>query len=223
MKRITRPSAWKLALLVGFSTQLLLLVFVTAIGLQQLAVTTDSLNKVVDVHMRKLNLTKTMAVAARERTMFMLMLSKIEDPLERDRLLTQFSKNGSTFGVARQALLELPLNARERELLALQRQLTGDAQPIQIQVIDLINAGFIADAEDLILKQAVPAQNKVIDALSQLDAEAQRVALAASRKEYEDHEVARRWIYLLSGIALLVGSLVAVFVLYYTSRVGRER
>lgn len=223
MKRIERPSAWKLALLVGFITQLLLLVFVTFTGLRQLGVTTDNLNQVVDVHMRKQNLTKSMMVAARERTMFILMLSKIEDPLERDRLLTQFSKNGSAFGAARKALRELPLNSRERELIALQGELTNVAQPIQLQIIDLINADFTEDAEELILNQAIPMQNKVIAALTQLDNEAQRVSLEASRRARTDHKIARLWMMMLSGIALLVGILVAAFVLFYTNRVGRER
>ena len=89
MSRIARPSAWKLALLAGFVTQLLLLVFVTAIGLQQLEVTTNNLNQVVDVHMRKQTLTHTMMVSARERTLFLLMLSRTQDPIERDTLLIQ--------------------------------------------------------------------------------------------------------------------------------------
>jgi diguanylate cyclase (GGDEF)-like protein len=223
MKRIERLLAFRLALLVGFITQLLLIVFVTAIGLRQLEVTTNNLNQVVDVHMRKQNLTQTMVVAARERTMFILMLSKIKDQFERDRLLAQFSENGAKFGAARRELLSMPLNNRERELIALQGQLTNVAQPVQLQILDLINADFIQDAEDLTLEQAIPAQNKVIDALSQLDAETQGVALEASRKARTDHKMARLLLYMLSGIALLVGILVAVFVLIYTNRASRER
>ena len=223
MSRIARPSAWNLALLAGFVTQLLLLVFVTAIGLQQLEVATDNLNQVVDVHMRKQILTKTMAVSARERTIFILMLSKIQDPVERDKLLIQFSKNGSAFGMARQELRSLPLSIREQQLLALQGRLTSVSQPIQLQVIDLINADFTEDAEGLILTQAIPMQNQVVSTLSQLDAEAQKLALEASSKAREGHEMARQWMFLLSGIALLIGFIVAAFVFLYTNRVGRER
>jgi len=223
MRRTVRPSAWKIAVLAGFVTQLLLLVFVTAIGLRQLEIATDKLNQVVDVHMRKQTLTTTMVVSARERTIFILMLSKILDPVEHENLMNQFSANGSAFGIARLALLNLPLNTREQELLALQSQLTGATQPVQLQVIDLINADFIEAAEDLILTQAIPMQNQVVSALSQLDAEAQKVALEASSKAREDHEMARQWMVLLSGTALLIGFFVAAFVFLYTSRVGRER
>jgi len=186
-------------------------------------VTTQNLNQVVDVHMRKQNFTKAMVVSARERTLIMFMLTKINDPFERDDLLMQFNQKGSEFVAARRALLNLPLNEREHELIVLQRQLISLAQPIQEQVIDLITADRIQEAEDLVIRKAIPAQNNVMNVLSKLDAEAQQVALAASHKAHEADRVARFWIYLLSGIALLLGLFVAGVVMYYTSRMSRER
>ncbi|MHB1213385.1 MAG: putative bifunctional diguanylate cyclase/phosphodiesterase [Thiobacillus sp.] len=222
-KRLASPTAWRRMLLAGFVIQLLLILFVTAIGLRQLGVTTHNLNQVVDVHMRKQNYTKVMVVSARERTLIMFMLTKIEDPFERDELLMQFNQKGSEFVTAQLALLDLPLNERERELITLQRQLIRFAQPIQEQVIDLIGANLNQEAEDLVIGKAIPAQNNTMAVLSQLDAEAQQVALEASHQAHEAHRVARFWMYLLSGIALLLGVFVAGFVMYYTNRVSRER
>jgi diguanylate cyclase (GGDEF)-like protein len=222
-RHVRRPATWKLALVAGFVTQLLLILFVTAIGLQQLGVTTNNLNTVVDVHMRKQDLTKTMVISARERTLIMFMLTKIEDPFERDELLQQFNRKGSEFVTARLALLKMPLNARERELIERQKELITVAQPIQEQVINLIGADFTQAAVDLVLKRAIPAQNNVMAVLTQLDSETQRVAGEASRKAHEAHRVARFWMYLLSSLALLVGLAVAAIVLYYTNRVSRER
>lgn len=185
-RRITRPTAWKLALLAGFVTQLLLIVLVTPFGLRQLVMTTDKLNAVVDVYMRKQNLTKDMVIAARERTLVMFMLTKIEDPFERDELLMQFNNKGSVFVTARQALMNMPLNQREQNLIARQGQLVRYAQPIQEQVIDQISRGAIRDAEDLILSKVIPAQNDVLEMLSQLDTQTQQVALppAARRMKW---------------------------------------
>ncbi len=221
--RIARHDAWKLALIAGFITQLLLILFVTAIGLQQLKMITDNLNRVVDVHMRKQNLTKTMVVTARERILIMFMLTRTDDAFARDSLLMQFHQKGSEFVTARLTLLDMPLNPTERELIARQGELIGHAQPIQERAIELINADFNQAAADLVLKQAIPAQNNVMKVLSQLDAETQRVAQVASQKAHEAHRVARFWMYLLSGIALLVGFIVAVIVFRYTNRIGRER
>jgi len=222
-RRIERHSAWKIALLAGSVSQLLLILFVTAIGLQQLGTTMDNLNKVVDVHMRNQELTKTMVVAARERSMIMLMLTRIEDPFERDEMLMLFDSKGSQFSSARQALLEQPLQETERELIAQQGRLTNVAVPIQNQIIDLIRNDHTRDAAEIALGQAIPAQNAVMAALSQLDAETQRVSTAASNKAREDHRVARLWIYLLSATALLVGVLVATVVFYFATRISRER
>jgi diguanylate cyclase (GGDEF)-like protein len=221
-KQMERAAVWKPALVAGFVIQLLLILFVTAIGLQQLRLTTDNLDT-VDTHMRKQDLTKTMVISARERTMLMFMLTKAADPFERDELLQQFYKKGVDYAAARVALLDAPLNAKERELIDQQRQLILVAQPIQQQVVDLVSADFNQDAADLVIGEAIPAQNKVVAVLAQLDAEAQRVTLIASRKAHEAHEVARFWMVLLSGAALLIGLIVAAVVLRYTHRVSRER
>lgn len=223
VKRIARPTAWKLALLGGFVTQLLLIVFVSVIGLQQLGVTTANLNKVVDVHMRNQELTKAMVTAARERTLTMLMLTQVDDPFDQDTLMMNFSNQGSRFATARQALLEQPLNARERELIVEQGRLTSLALPIQNEVVDLIAAGRSAEAGEKVVTQAIPIQNQVMVALSQLDAEMHRVSTAASNQARAEHDVARWWIYLLSAAALLVGLLVATVVFYFSARISRER
>jgi diguanylate cyclase (GGDEF)-like protein len=222
-RRIARPTAWKLALLAGFVTQLMLIVFVTAIGLQQLGVTTRNLHQVVDVHMRKQDYTQRMVVAARERTVILLILPQIRDPFERDSLLQKFREQGTDFGAARLALLGMPLSAKESELISRQGQLTAAAQPIQLQVIDLINADFIDEATDLVLEQGIPMQNEVMSVLSLLENETQTVSTAASQKARKDHAAARFWMYLLSGAALLVGLLVAAVVFYFAARISRER
>ncbi|MHB1075058.1 putative bifunctional diguanylate cyclase/phosphodiesterase [Thiobacillus sp.] len=223
VRQSTLPAAWRRVLLAGFIAQLLLILFVTAIGLQQLRMAADNLSTVVDVHMRKLGLTKTMMIAARERTLFMFRLSTTHDPFDRDDLFMQFNMRGAEFADARAALLNMPLSTRERELIALQAQLTGIAMPIQNQVVEALRSDFNRKAEEQVLTGAIAAQNHVLAVLSQLDAETQKLALAASRKAHQAHEVARFWMYILSGIALLLGIFVAAAVMYYTNRASRER
>lgn len=223
MTHANRSNAWKFALLAGFITQLLLIVFVTAIGLRQLALTTHNLEQVVDIHMNKQTLTNKMVVAARQRTVLMLVLTRIEDPFERDEMLMQFNKYGAEFAAARQSLLAMPLNEKERELIDLQGQLTRKNQPIQEQVINLIGSFEIEAAEHLAITEAIPGQNKVMDALSALNDETQRVTIIASNKAQYDHKVASFWMYLLSAAGLLLGICVAMVVFYYTSRINRER
>ncbi|MBS0331033.1 MAG: EAL domain-containing protein [Proteobacteria bacterium] len=210
-------------LLAGFIVQLFLILFVTTIGLQQLRLTASNLDTVIDVHMRKLSLTKTMMAAARERTLSMFRLSMSHDPFERDQLFVQFNQHGAEFADARMALLGMPLSPREHELIDLQGRLTSIARPMQNRVVDALNSDSDQRAEERVLSSAIPAQNNVLSVLSLLDTETQKLALEASRKAHQAHEVARFWMYLLSGIALLLGMFVAAAVMYYTKRASRER
>lgn len=217
------PATWRRVLLAGFIVQLFLILFVTTIGLQQLRLTANNLDTVIDVHMRKLSLTKTMMAAARERTLSMFRLSMSHDPFERDQLFVQFNQHGAEFADARMALLGMPLSPREHELIDLQGRLTGIARPMQNRVVDALNSDSDQRAEERVLSSAIPAQNNVLSVLSLLDTETQKLALEASRKAHQAHEVARFWMYLLSGIALLLGMFVAAAVMYYTKRASRER
>ena len=223
LKRLGRTTAWRLALLAGFVTQLLLILFVTLIGLRQLDLTTKNLETVVDVHMRKQNLTKAMGVTARQRTIIIFMMSKMDDPFELDALYMQFRQMGSDFVAARRALQEMPLNKKERELLDMQQQLIRAAQPIQEHIVDLMIENPDRDAIDLVLKEAIPAQNRVQAVVTALEAETQRSALAASRMAHNAHRQAQRWMYLLSGFALLVSAIVAILVLRFAGRISHER
>ncbi len=222
MRQLQLSPAWKIALLLGFIAQLLLILFVTAIGLNQLAATSKNLGTVVDVHMRKQNLTKVMVVSARERTVNLFRMVESVDPFDRDDLFLQFNHNAEEFIIARADLIKMPLNSRERELLDMQRRFTGVSVPIQNRVVDLLNEN-VHEAETLLVKEAIPAQNKVLEVLSQLDKETQNTAFLASRKAAEAHDVARFWMYALSSVALLIGLIVAAVVVYFANRSSRER
>lgn len=222
-RRPVSPTAWPRTLFAGFVVQVLLILFVTTIGLQQLRLTANNLSTVVNVHMQKLSLTKTMMIAARERTLSMFRLAQSSDPFERDEMFMQFNSSGSEFARARMALLNMPLSNRERELIVMQGHLTGIAMPIHTQIVEMLSSDFGQEAEEQVLVTAIPAQNAVLATLVQLDAETQRIASEASRNAHQAHELARFWMYLLSGIALLLGISVAAVVMYYTNRVSRER
>jgi diguanylate cyclase (GGDEF)-like protein len=218
-----QPAAWKYALLAGFVIQLLLVLFVTLIGLRQLDLATRNLETMADVQMRKQTYAKAMALTARQRTILIFMMSKTDDPFERDAQLMQFRQMGSEFVKARQGLLSMPLNPRESELIERQRQLIAEAQPIQEHIVDLIMEGSDRDVIDLVLKEAIPAQNTVQAIVTQLDAATQLGVIEASRQARAAQDLARRWMLWLSALALLIGGIVAVLVLRYTTRIGHER
>ncbi len=222
LKRLYPSPGWRIALLAGFVVQLLLILFVTSIGLRQLSATASNLKTVVDVHMRKQNLAKAMVFSARERTVNLFRMVESGDPFEREELRVAYGRNAEDFIKARSEFLGMPLGSREQALLERQGQLTALAVPIQERVVELVSADDRA-GEEILLREAIPAQNRVLEVLSQLDTETQKQALAASARAAEAHRGARFWMYALSAMAMVLGLAVALAAVRYAGRASRER
>ena len=215
--------AWQSALLAGFIVQLLLILFVTGIGLEQLRVTTDALKSVVNVHMRKQYLAKTLLTSSRERAVNLFRMVESKDPFELDEMRMRFNGNASDFLGARGELMGMPLSDRERELLELQRRHSRVSVPLQFKVLELLDAGQPRKAEALLLREVLPVQDKALEALTLLERETQRAAAAATREADEEYRVARFWMGMLSIAALLAGLIVTAATLRYVNRASRER
>lgn len=194
--------AWRSGLLAGFFVLLLLILFVTGIGYREMVAAQSRLRLITDQHMKKLELTKIMHMTARNRTLLMHKMILMQDPFARDEANMVFTDYGARFGEARKQLLKLDLTPAERAQLAEQGRLTGMAVPIQRQVVDLVYDDRLEEAQKLLLEQAIPAQDAVLEALSRLDQMSQKAALEASRQATREFEQARRWMLILSAAAL---------------------
>ena len=219
-----RPAcSWPLALVAGFIAQLLLIFFVTSLGLSELEATDTRLRTLVEQHMASLQLTKTMQVAVRERTVSLARMINIHDAFEHDAEQQRFRRYADTFITARRHILELPLSGQEQALLDQQWQLTLKAMPLQNEVIDLSLAGHTQEAQRVLTQAAIPTQDAVMKALSQLDDMIRSGANVALQDANRAHEEARRWMLLLSGAALFLGMLIASVVVRNIHRVNAER
>lgn len=215
--------AWRLGLIAGFITQILLLLFVTAVGLNTIKANEQRLKSVTQEHMRKLQLSKQMVFLARERTLNLFKVLYADDLFERDKLYLEFTGMANQFVVARSELVKLPLTPLEQKLLAEQRDLTRHAVPIQEQIMAMAMAEQLRSAQGLLLTEAIPAQNAVLDVLSRLDEASIASSQAAIRAAEQAHAAARLWMLILGAAALLIGIVVAMVVIIHTNRAGRER
>ena len=214
---------WKLSLVAGFVVQLLLILFVTLIGLKQLDSTEQRMQSVTEESMHKLQLSKTMGFIARERTLNLFMLMHTVDPFERDTIYMNFAQLANKFVTVRSELLHLPLTGTERKLLEEQRQLSRIAVPYQEEAIALAIAGDMTGASDILINWAIPAQNAVLETLVELDSATYQSTQEAIQDARSAHDTARLRMYALSGVALLIGILVAIVVIRFIGRAGRER
>jgi diguanylate cyclase (GGDEF)-like protein len=79
------------------------------------------------------------------------------------------------------------------------------------------------EARVVLTQRAIPAQSAVMNTLAQLEALSRSAAQQELQETGRAHEVARRWMILLSGLALLLGVLIASIVVRQTHRINAER
>ena len=216
-------ASWPIALIAGFAALLALIILVTLVGLKELQATDTRLRLLVEQHMLRLELTKTMHAAARDRTMILARMINLSDPFEHDAEQLRFQHFAVEFGQARQRLLSLPLSAEEKDLIALQGELTHRAVPFQEQVIALSASEQRAEAQEVLTQHAIPAQDAVMQALSKLDDRTREAANLAIQEATQAHQLARQWILALSTLALLLGLIISTLVVRRIHRDNRER
>ncbi|WP_328984923.1 diguanylate cyclase domain-containing protein [Thiorhodovibrio winogradskyi] len=200
----------------GFAIVFLLLMIEVALSLSQMHSMQSRLAQVVEEYSVRAALAQDMQRSSRERAIVLHAMLSSEDPFERDELLVQLRNLGSEFLTARDRIEAMALSEDERKLLRQQGELSRTAGALQYQVIDLLAEERIQEAKAILLRQAIPAQERalaVIQDLAALQQAHNRDALTATSEEFRR---ADRLLLILGGVTLLLSALVAGFVLHRT-------
>ena len=156
--------------------------------------------------------------AARERTITLLTYITHQDPFVRDEQLIRFQQQAETFIKSRNHLLGHDLSTEQEKILAQQFQASGIAVQFQRQVIELYDSGQINQAKEIMLNQAVPAQEKVLlslQAFLQYEDEETAILLNNANSDYTN---ARLFLILSGSVAILIG----IFIAFTTVRQTRN-
>jgi diguanylate cyclase (GGDEF)-like protein/PAS domain S-box-containing protein len=214
----TQRRGIKLALITGFSVVLLLLAVVVWVGLSNMEAIQSQLNRIVENHNVKKDLVALMRNAARERTLKMFRMITLSDPFARDDEFMLYNHNGALFAEARAKLKQMPLDARENEILDLQGAETGQTTGLLEEVVALALRDERAAASKLLYEKTIPRQDRVFVYLTQLQdyqTEATRIAEQNARTRLSQ---ARMVMLASGGAALLLGMFIALFVVRYTTQ-----
>jgi signal transduction histidine kinase len=199
-------------LLTGFLLIILLLLALAWMGIYYLGTMQDTITHIVDEHNKRARLAAEMYIAARERALQLHAILQEPDPFARDALVPAFHQLAGRFRRAREQLLALPLSARERTLLAEQGRYTALGSQLQEEVLDLALADHKAEAERLLLHQAIPAQNQATQRMRELldlQIENGRAAAAAAQDSFR---LARRLMLASAAVGLLLAVAIAAVV-----------
>ena len=200
-------------LAVGFITVIALLIAMVALGLSRMAQITANLERVVKEYNVHGSLALEMRRNSRERSMLLHAMTITDDPFERDELFLELRRLGGQFLEARERLLAMNLSERERTLLDHQRKLSNIAGPLQYQVIDLLGQERVNEANTILLREAIPAQERalrVIDSFVTLQQEHNREALEVTVAEFDE---AYRLMLVLGAFTVFISAMVAIYVM----------
>lgn len=215
MPRFFRHSKYTIS--IGFVLVLILMAAIAIIGLTRMAAINDRMSVIVSQHNVKTDLVAAMRNAARERSISLHRMALMTDAFDRDDEYLYFRKMAAEFLKARNALNAMHLSDLEKKTLEESQGLTRQGTQAQEEVYELVVDQKLGEANELLLKVAVPAQNQVLASLSKLldyQRQATTEAVTSAQKEYE------KAFYSMSGLGLLslgLGIVIAVMVVRRTS------
>lgn len=173
----------------GFTLVVLVMVLLTVFSVARLQGINSKLAVVVGKHNVATELAYRIHIAARERVLLLQAILLTEDAFDQDEWVQRFHRAAFDVGMARKALLEMPLSVEAGALLAEQGRYIAQAQPLQEDALALAMAGKSDEARQFLLKSVVPAQDRTLASLAKLlnlELEESRHAADESKREYEE-------------------------------------
>lgn len=215
MKAVSKKqiSSTKFGLFFGVSAMLSIVATLTLIGIWWGVGTVQGrLETLVDEHMQKIRLSFEMRINARQRTHSIQRMILLADPFDRDEEFLRFNAYGARFARARTAFLASNLSAEERAVLDVQGNLSGQAVPLQNEIVDLVVQDRFKEAKVMLMEQAVPIQDQVIHQLEELHKLQETGTSFAINEFNQSSSKINVLVALLSGIAGVIGLIVATIV-----------
>ena len=170
----------------------------------------------------KLNLLKTMHIAARERSINLYIMVTEADPFERDDAYLLFNQNAAKFSVAYNQFKAMNLSKEEKNLLKQQAAAANYTVPIQRQVVQLAREGKLKEAQALMTGKSIQSQNKVLEYIAQLQHLQHESILEIESMAAQSNRYARNILYTLVTFAILLGLAIAIYTTRRISRIERS-
>jgi len=216
------PTSALLPVIAGFSVMLLLLLAVTTIGVTHIRLLSNQLTAIVSERNQKSEFAATMHGLHEARFQSLMLSSMIEDAFLRDEEIMRFSRMARDFIQIRDRYLALPLDTSERLLWEAMRNEVRQVELHANHVFDLLQSDKLEQARSYIKQVLTPHQVAMMEgweALLQLQREKNQLALTQA---HAAGDRAQRLAIGLSVAALVVGIIIAVFVVRLSRRLEKD-
>lgn len=152
----------------GFALVMLVICFIVVFGISRLSRVQETLAEVVTHEQVVIEMLFRMQQAARERSVLLYSVASTTDPFERDQKLLLHGKLGGQFNQARLKLNTLQLDETEVTLLEQLNAHVDSTRKIHIEVIEELALNHLRPAQEILNKDAVPSQNKILESINTL-------------------------------------------------------
>lgn len=211
----------------GFAAALLLMLAVIGLGVTQMAYLNDELENVVSVNNVKTQLASHMRDTLRDRAMLMHDIVVTIDPWEKDAMFLRFQEYGERYAKDRAQLLAMLSTPEEKRLMSELDAITLSNQPVMFDVVEAALEDNNYGALTLLQKEAIPLQNRLVEALDNMTNLQRRNNENALRKTFTAYQATRNLMLVLgvsaTALAVLVALLVVRRMLTQTRQLEAER
>jgi PAS domain S-box-containing protein len=196
----------------GFAVALLLMLAVIGLGVTQMSRLNTELENVVAVNNVKTLLASRMRNSIRDRQMLMHDIVVSIDPWEKDALFLRFQEYGERYAKDRRQLGPMLRTMDEKLLMDELDAITAINQPVMFSVVEAALDENNYGALTLLQKEAMPLQNRLVEALDNMTNLQRKANEAALGKTFEAYQATRNLMLVLGIFATLLAVVVAVLV-----------
>ncbi len=204
----------KIIILLGFGSILLLGTLLITIGVSHLNKSKSSLDHIVNSNNLKIQLINKMYQSARERTVSLFRMIILDDPDEFEKSLEKMHLNGGKFMLAWEKFIALDLSQVEKKMFAEQAAISAIVGPLHNKIADLVNFGDLEQAQQILVEQAEPLQDKVLEILIQL----QKYQRTETQQAIEDNSNNYKEIVTIMWVVSSIVILICFGIIFFTLR-----
>ena len=216
ISRHSRKIAISFVIVLGLS--LAMIIF----DLSRMSIMQSKLDSITKEHNIKSGLMMTIRHGIYERQVSLRNIMLMNDPFERDDGKTIFNSYALNIVTAKNKFSSMPLNEKEKKLLA---EINESMVLAYQEQVSLIDASIYSDNEKITKEQlqtAFNTQKVFIDKVKQMIMLQKQATKKAVMDAEQSYSAAKSSVYILGGGALLFGIFVAVFIIRITESQARD-
>jgi signal transduction histidine kinase/DNA-binding response OmpR family regulator len=152
----------------SFGGSVLILFLLGMIGMYQVRSSNETMAEIVQINNKKIEFANTMRNTILFRQSSLNLMLSMDDVFELEQERMNYYAHAGPYRIARDQLLQLPMNEAEKSLHKQISQITRSAQPLNNQAVDLLLISADERQIEPILKQAKAEQTELLNLLSKL-------------------------------------------------------